>query len=161
MPGAFEGDYAEGNGRVARFNSPGNIVVTDDGTLYVADSLNHRIRQVSPGADAAATQVSTLAGSGTQGHEDGAGRNAQFDSPLGLALSGTTLYVADMNNRRIRAVNLASPENTVRTIAGDGRTGNTNGIGTAARFALPKGIAVRGSTLYVASDRLIRKLEYR
>ena len=80
---------------------------------------------------------------------------------MGLALSGNTLYVADSKNHRIRAVDLADPEKTVSTIAGNEKAGNTNGIGTAARFTEPSGIAVRGSTLYVTSEKLIRKLEYR
>ena len=125
--------------------------------LYVADAINHRIRAI----DLASTNkaVGTIAGSGTPGHADGAGTAAQFDNPTGLALSGTTLYVADASNNRIRAIDLANK--AVSDIAGDGTTGNTNGIGTAARLTRPNGIFVSGDTLYVTSRRLIRKLEYR
>ena len=128
-------------------------------TLYVADYNNHRIRAIdlaSPNKT-----VSTIAGSGKKGHSDGAGTAAQFNSPIDLAVGGTTLYVADEKNHRIRAIDLASPNKTVSTIAGDGTAGSTNGIGTAARFKNPYGIAVSGGTLYVASGALIRKLEYR
>ena len=130
-------------------------------TLYVADFSNHRIRKVTIGATAAATQVSDFAGSGTMGHTNGAAATAQFLQPAGLAVSGTTLYVADGDNHRIRAIDLAS--GTVRDIAGDGTSGSTNGIGTAARFANPTGIiAVSENTLYVSTQgSLIRKLEYR
>ena len=76
-------------------------------------------------------------------------------------VKGTPLYVADANNHRIRAIDIAS--GTVRDIAGDGTGESTNGIGTAARFANPTGIiAVSGTTLYVSTQgSLIRKLEYR
>ena len=103
--------------------------------------------------------MSTIAGSGTAGYADGAGTAAQFNGPAGLALSGNTLYIADEKNHRIRAIDITS--GTVSNIAGDGTAGSTNGIGTAARFSQPLGIAVRGSTLYVTSDTRIRKLEYR
>ena len=87
------------------------------------------------------------------------GTAAQFNGPTGLALSGTTLYVADSKNHRIRAVDITS--GTVRDIAGNGKNKSKNGIGTAAQFEFPFGIAVRGSTLYVTSGKRIRKLEYR
>ena len=153
------GGYVNGAGTSARLNNPRSIVVTGGNTLYVADFSNNRIREVLAGADAAATRVELLAGSGTPGHADGANTAAQFDGPAGLALSGNTLYVADYDNHRIRAIDLAS--GTVSDIAGDGTAGSTDGIGTAARFSTPLGISVRGSTLYVASETRIRKLEYR
>ena len=144
------GGYANGDGTTARFNSPSSIVAAGGSTLYVADTNNHRIRRVRPGASAAAAQVSDFAGSGTPGHADGAGAAAQFLQPAGLAVSGTTLYVADYNNHRIRAIDLASPNKTVSTIAGSGSKGHANGVGTAAQFNQPIGLAVSGSTLYVA-----------
>ena len=158
--GGNSGDYVEGPGSTARFNRPSDLVVS--GTkLYVADSDNHCIREIdlaSPNKT-----VITIAGScTTPEHTDGAGTTAaKFNTPVGLALSGTKLYVADFENHRIRAVDLGDPEKTVSTIAGDGTPGSTNGIGTAARLEYPNGIAARGSTLYVTSDTLIRKLEYR
>ena len=105
--------------------------------------------------------MSTLAGSGTPGHADGAGNAAQFNGPSGLAVSEDekTLYVGDYKNNRIRAIDLASA--TVRDIAGDGTRGNTDGIGSAAKIGLPSGIVVSGDTLYVTSGAQIRKLEYR
>ena len=151
------GGYADGAGDTARFKSPCGLAVSA-GTLYVADSENHRIRAI----DLASKTVSTIAGSGTLGHADGAGTAAQFNTPTDITLSGTTLYVADSKNHRIRAIDIASADKTVRTIAGDGTGESTNGIGTAARFNTPYGITVSGNTLYVATEgRRIRKLEYR
>ena len=155
--GGTIGDYVDGVGSTARFNHPSGLAVDASGTtLYVADSDNHRIRAI----DLASRRVSTLAGSGAPDHANGVGTAARFNGPAGIAVSGGTLYVADSGNHRIRAIDIAS--GTVRDIAGDGTEVNTDGIGTAARFSSPLGIAVvRGSTLYVTSRRLIRKLEYR
>ena len=142
------GGYANGDGTTARFNSPSSIVAAGGSTLYVADTNNHRIRRVRPGASAAAAQVSDFAGSGTTGHTNGAAAGARFHNPISLAVSGTTLYVADYSNHRIRAIDLAA--NTVSTIAGNGTPGHADGAGAAAQFLQPAGLAVSGTTLYVA-----------
>ena len=158
LAGSGTAGHANGTGAAARFNSPGGLAVSGD-TLYVADVSNHRIRAV----DIASGAVSDVAGSGTAGHADGAGSDARFSSPTGIAVNetGTTLYVADRGNHRIREIDIATK--TVRTIAGDGTSGTKNGLGTATRFQRPTGIAVSGSTLYVSTLNagLIRKLEYR
>ena len=150
----LDGGYVNGPGTSARLKLPRDIVAAGGNTLYVADFGNHRIRKVIAGADAAATRVSLLAGSGTQGDADGAGAAAEFDSPIGLALSGTKLYVADMNKHRIREIDLASPEYTVRTIAGNGTPGDADGPGSTARFNRPSGLALdaSGTKLYVADS---------
>ena len=151
--GGVAGGYVEGTGTSARFSFPRGIAAADAGTLYVADSANHRIREVSVGATAAATQVSTLAGSGTAGHsDDAAGTTARFDRPADLTLSGTTLYVADQNNHRIRAIDLATANKTVSTIAGSGTAGYADGADSTAQFDNPAGLAVSGTTLYVADQ---------
>ena len=156
IAGSGTAGHADGAGAAAQFKTPIGLAVSGT-TLYVADSENHRIRAVDLAS--ADKTVSTIAGSGTAGHADGAGAAAQFKTPIGLAVSGTTLYVADSENHRIRAIDITS--GTVRDIAGDGTAESTNGIGTAARFTNPTGIAVNGDTLYVTSGKLIRKLEYR
>ena len=140
--------HANGAGTAARFNGPVGLALSEDGnTLYVAEITNHRIRAI----DLASATVRDIAGS-TQGYADGAGADAQFDDPSYLAVSGTTLYVSDYKNHRIRAVDLAN--NTVSTIAGSGTAGHANGVGTAAQFNGPSGLAVSEDkkTLYVADD---------
>ena len=142
------GDAAAAGTTQARFNAPRGIAAADAGTLYVADSSNHRIRRVAIGAAAAATQVSDFAGSGAPGHANAAGTAAQFDNPVGIAIGGTTLYVSETGNQRIRAIDIAS--GAVSDLAGNGTAGYANGAGTAARFDSPGGLAVSGATLYVA-----------
>ena len=127
------------------------MALSEDGnTLYVAENTSHRIRAIDLASTA--KTVTTLAG-GTQGYADDAtGTNAQFDGPSSLAVSGTTLYVADYDNHRIRAIDLASTNKTVSTIAGSGTPGHADGVGAAAQFNGPSGLAVSEDkkTLYVA-----------
>ena len=143
------GGYADGPSASARFNFPRGAAAAGS-TLYVADNLNHLIRAIN--LMSTNKTVSTIAGSGTAGHADGAGTAARFRNPTGLAVSGTTLYVADSNNHRIRAIDLASMNKTVSTIAGSGTAGHADGTGTAAQFDNPTGLAVSGTTLYVADS---------
>ena len=154
IAGSGTAGHADGAGTAARFRNPTGLALSGT-TLYVADSGNNRIRAI----DLASMAVSTIAGSGAAGHADDVGAAAQFNFPTGIAVSGDTLYVADQNNHRIRAIDIAS--GAVRDIAGDGTPGSTDGIGTAARLTRPNGIVVSGDTLYVTSRNLIRKLEYR
>src|SRR5262249_52513014 len=87
----------------AELRSPSGLAVAADGTLYIADYFNHRIREVSPNGI-----ITTLAGSGFSGGpgsfggDDGPAGQAQFGDPWGLA-SGPdgSLYVADSTNHRI------------------------------------------------------------
>ncbi|HNH09158.1 MAG TPA: hypothetical protein PK683_11710, partial [Leptospiraceae bacterium] len=85
------------------FDSPSGLV-TDGTYLYSADKNNNVIRRISLSDGS----VSTFAGSGVQGHTDGIGTSAQFDSPEFLTTDGVFLYVADAPNNCIRRVVLAN-----------------------------------------------------
>ncbi|MEB3197804.1 MAG: carboxypeptidase regulatory-like domain-containing protein, partial [Candidatus Sericytochromatia bacterium] len=151
LAGSTEGD-SDGTGAAASFRGPFGLALAPDGTLYVADHYNHRIRKVTPeGA------VMTVAGS-TQGYADGPGTVAKFSAPEGLALAPDgTLYVADGGNLRIRKV---TADGMVSTLAGSG-FGDADGVGTAAKFAKPLGLALApDGTLYVADkfNHRIRKV---
>jgi sugar lactone lactonase YvrE len=137
---------ADGTGEAARFNYPHGIAVAGNGTVYVADTKNHSIRQISTSG-----AVTTWAGAaGQKGAGDGPNAAARFYNPAGLAIDEAgTLYVADNGNHTIRAI---EPAGGVRTLAGlAGKNGRTDGAGAVARFDTPNGIAVdaRGN-LYVA-----------
>jgi len=105
IAGTGAAGLVDGNGTVAQFSSP--IGITTDGTyLYVADSVNHNIRKITPGTTAALTTVATLAGStgSTPGTADGYGTAAKFNNPYGITTDGTNLYVAEYTNYDIRKI---------------------------------------------------------
>ncbi|MGI4870785.1 MAG: hypothetical protein ACRYFX_06340 [Janthinobacterium lividum] len=159
--------YADGLGTAAKFAYPSGIVADPSGTaLYVADANNNRIRKVDLTSGATTYgNVTTLAGS-TSGTADGLGTAAQFNSPNGVAVTsgGVALYVADVNNSRIRKVDLASGATygNVTTLAGS-TAGYIDGLGTAAKLASPSGVVIdpSGTALYVTdtSNNRIRKVD--
>jgi len=147
---------ADGLGSVARFNSPLNVALDDAGNVYVADTYNHAIRKITP-----AGMVSTLAGTaGVVGSSDGTGPAALFNTPCGVAVDAAkNVYVGDSGNRTIRKITSAG---LVSTLAGTaGVQGSTDGVGPAAQFSTPFGLAVDASGgLYVADgyNHTIRKI---
>jgi sugar lactone lactonase YvrE len=147
---------ADGTGNSARFSFPTGVAVDGAGNIYVADMWNDTIRKATPGGD-----VTTLAGlAGSTGSSDGIGSNARFYSPQGVAVDGAgNLYVADMWNSTIRKV---TPHGVVTTLAGSaGSMGSEDGVGIAARFKHPTGLAVDSSgNVYVADseNNSIRKV---
>jgi sugar lactone lactonase YvrE len=131
---------ADGTGAAARFNFPTGVAVDGAGNVFVADEFNSAIRKVTP-----AGVVTTLAGT------DGTGAAVQFALPAGVAVDGAgNLYVADQNST-IRRI---TPAAVVTTLAGTARMeGSTDGIGAAARFNRPAGVAVDSAgDLYVADE---------
>ena len=154
LAGTGSSGSANGVGTLASFNQPKGI--TTDGTnLYVADSLNHLIRQI--GIDN--RSVTTLAGSGSFGSSNGVGTSAKFKRPHGITTDGTNLYVADTNSHTIRKIGIDN--RSVTTLAGTvGSSGSANGVGTSASFYFPMGITTDGTNLYVADkdNDLIRQI---
>ena len=146
------GGSADGTGTNATFSRPSGVAVDSSGTVYVADTDNHRIRKITP-----AGVVTTLAGS-TLGSTNGTGTNAQFNAPTGVAVdSAGNVYVAEQTNHRIRRI---TPAGVVTTLAGS-TAAFANGTGTNAQFNTPYGVAVDSAgNVYVAdqSNHLIRKI---
>lgn len=131
---------------LATFNGPSGIALSPSGTLYVAEWFNSDIRQISP-----AGVVSTLAGSGAAGSDDGVGTAATFSLPVSIAIgTNGVLYVADDGNNLIRMV---TPAGVVATLAGSINAGSADGPGSTAMFNQPSGIAVdTNGNLYVADQ---------
>ena len=144
---AGESGTVDGLGATARFNGLAGLVVDAAGTLYVADTSNHIIRKVS-----AAGNVTTLAGvAGLSGNADGAVGTARFSGPIAVAVSPAgTVYVADTYNHTIRVI---APDGTTSTLAGlAGNSGNGDGVGSAARFSFPSGIAYNPAGFLIVAD---------
>lgn len=136
----FAGDspgYRDGSLWEARFCGPNALALGADGSLYVADSRNHRIRCISPDR-----KVTTIAGGGTPdgagGRADGAAEAARFRFPSGVAvLPDGSLLIADTGNHRICRLT----DGQVTTVAG-GDAGKADGVGARARFRSPGPITV-------------------
>ena len=143
--------YQNGAGSVAKFNYPYGLDLDASGNVYVADALNHRIRKVTP-----AGAVSTFAGptgvvSGTADFVDSVTpSDARFNTPQGLVISGSSVYVADRLNNRIRKI--ATTTDASGLVAGEVST--LAGDGTAALFLSPSSLATSsdGTRLYVADE---------
>lgn len=116
---SYKGDGGKLAG--ATFNGMHNCAVTPNGDLYIADSWNHCVRKV----DAATEVISTIAGTGQKGFsgDGGPATMAMFDFVMCVTLNSTNdvLHIADLNNYRIRAVDLKS--GLVTTVAGNGKKG--------------------------------------
>lgn len=100
---------------------PSKLLVTPQGRLYVADTGNHRVLELSFDPDKLSAKVERVFGSGRPGLQDGPAAQAAFHHPRGLAVSGDRLYVADSGNHAVRAIDLAGE--MVRTVAGTGERG--------------------------------------
>jgi sugar lactone lactonase YvrE len=170
----FAGDG--GPAKQARFNLPrgqmghpaAHIALDARGALYLADTLNHRIRKI----DLTADSVTTVAGDGIRGAsgDGGPARLARLAEPVDVTLGlDGALFIADTDNDCVRRV---SPDGLITTVAGrcaacdrqqadpacrcsstDGACLGDNGPATAARLRRPFGIALdRAGNLYIADS---------
>jgi len=146
----------DGPGLSANFNGIWGVVCDGNGSLYIADTYSNKIRKISTDGT-----VSTFAGTGAQGNNDGAGISATFSLPFGIAIDKDgNLYVSDFGTNNIRKI---TPAGIVSTLAGSiyGTTGSDDGAGTAATFNHPVGVATDvNSNIYVADagNNKIRKI---
>ncbi|SFD38451.1 NHL repeat-containing protein [Paracidovorax konjaci] len=134
----------------AQLNFSYGVAADAAGALYIVDSGNHRVRRV----DAAGTIV-TVAGTGVAGYggDGGPAVAAQLNEPRGIAVDAAgNLYVADLNNHRIRRVDAGG---TITTVAGTGAAGfsGDGGAATAAQLNSPFGVATDGAgRIYIADS---------
>jgi len=142
---------ADGTGAAARFSFPFGIALPqDDSFALITDSSNYTIRKLV----LASGEVTTLAGAaGQAGSADGVGAAARLKFPYGIAVSadGAVAVLADNSNYTVRRLDVAT--GTVTTLAGQvGQPGSADGVGSAARFNGPQGVALTadGRTAIIA-----------
>jgi serine/threonine-protein kinase len=154
LAGSGSQGSANGTGTAASFYQPTGITVDTAGNVYVADYRNNLIRKIN-----SAGLVTTFVGTLSPGSANGTGTYASFFQPTGVAVDVSgNVYIADNGNNLIREI---SPAGVVTTMAGNGTVGFVNGIGSAASFSGPQGIAVDVSgNVYVADygNNLIREI---
>lgn len=138
--------FADGVGVAALFSNPSAIAVDSKGNIYVGDINNHAIRKITSGVT-----VTTIAGNRIA--------TTQVGNPLAFAVDGSdNLYIADGTGRVLR---LLSATNILNTLVGTtGVSGYVEGVGTAAQFNQPAGVAVFGGNIFVSDygNNRIRKI---
>ncbi len=151
--GSGERGFADGAYGAATFNKPQGMALRN-GVLYVADTENHAIRAV----DLAAKSVTTLAGTGKQGHarlpfgSRAPGRSTDLGSPWDLAFGADgVLYIAMAGPHQIWAM-YPDEAHSVGPVVGDGREAALNGTLAASRLAQPSGLFYRDDVLYFADS---------
>jgi hypothetical protein len=150
--------HDDGTGLSARFTFPNAVASDGAGNLFVVDTNNHTIRSIV----VATAAVTTLAGSpGASGSADGTGPAARFSYPGSVVADRTgNLFVADTFNNTIRKIVIATA--AVTTLAGSAtKSGSNDGIGAAARFYVPQGMAIDDSGNLMVADsanNAIRKI---
>ena len=140
----------DGDLSVAEFSGPTGVAVGSGGRIFIADTYNDRIRVIEDG------KVSTIAG-GSRGFKDGAGEEAMFDTPTGVAIWGDRVLVADTGNGRIRVI---ENNGVVWTLAGTSASGIQDGLLSAARLFRPTSIAVDpAGSIYFTDGNSIRRID--
>ena len=143
----------------AQLNFPSGIAVDGVGDLYIADTYNNVVREVTLNG-----VIATAAGNGTESlfHESGPATSVGLDEPLGVAVDGAgDFYIADSNQEVIEKV---TPGGMLTTVVGDGESygyGGDGGPATSATFDQPTSLAVDGAgNLYISDsgNQLIRKV---
>ena len=161
----FAGTGAAGNGgdggpaAQAQLNIPQGLAVDSAGNVYIADTLNNRVRRVN--ADGT---ITTVAGTGEAGYtgDGNPGRRAKLNFPTGLAIGfGDTLFIADTGNNVIRQL---GADGAIHTVAGTGEAGYRGDAGSALDAVLhaPGGLAFDGEgNLYIADtlNQRVRRVD--
>jgi sugar lactone lactonase YvrE len=146
----FSGD--NGPATSAQLWYPQGVAVDSAGNLYIADTLDNRIREVSNGV------ITTVAGGGTCcfSGDNGPATSAQLYNPEGVAVdSAGNVYIADSNNYRVRKVS----NGVIATVAGNGTrnldpgSSGSNGPAVSVQLSSPEGVAVDSAgNLYIADS---------
>ncbi len=155
IAGASRTFYGEGvPASEALVNGPRATLAAPDGSIYVSDTYNHRVRRID-----SAGLIHTVAGTGepTFGGDGGPATKAALFMPYGLAMgSDGSLYIADSGNNRVRKV---AKDGTISTVAGDGFAGlaGDGGSGTKAILNNPTFVALDSKdNLYILDSGNLR-----
>jgi streptogramin lyase len=141
---AGEAGFVNANGANARFSRPYGMALLSDGSILVADQNNNVLRRVTMSGD-----VSTFAGTGVEGVQNGPVASSTFDHPGDVTVAGSTVYVSDHDNHVIRKI----AAGIVSTVAGNGNAGFVDSANNLLdEFFGMEGIAVTpdGSALWIA-----------
>jgi NHL repeat/Bacterial Ig domain len=138
---------------LANQSFPYAIASDTSGNIYFTEPFYNVVRRISSGG-----VVSTFAGTGAMGANDGPVGTATFNDPEGLAVdSSGNVYVADSGNHKIRKIDTAG---NVTTFSGTGAVGSNDGAFNVARFEGPVGMAFDGNgNLIVTSNNRIRRID--
>lgn len=151
LAGNGSAGFTDGQGASASFNLPYSIDVDSEGNIYVADQGNRAIRKITPNG-----AVTTIAGNGSVGLENGPGEDAEFGTTMrGIAVDdNNNVYVSDTSNQVIRMLINTDNDYDVITLAGiAGNAGYMDGNGSIAQFFNPAGITyTSNNTLYVTEE---------
>ena len=141
-----------GTGSAARFYRPSAVAVDSAGNVFVADTMNHTIRRITPAG--AVTTFSGLAGDGRT--INGTGTAARFNWPAGIAVAPNGMIYVTEAGEAIRRI---TPAGVVTTFAGNtGETGSTDGTGSAPRFYNPHHLATDAAGNVFVADTLNRTI---
>ncbi len=152
IAGSSAGYLDHATGTSAQFLLPRGIAYASD-KLYVADQSANAIRMIdlaTPG-----NPVTTIAGAhptATAGNLDGIGLAARFNTPTGLAIDGTTLYISDFSNHLIKAMNLTTSAVTALAGSHPSTVAYSDGHGLNGRLLNPITLALASTKLFIGTS---------
>ncbi|MFI0810733.1 NHL domain-containing thioredoxin family protein [Streptomyces echinatus] len=142
--------FADGGPREASFNEPQGLALLDDGSVVVADTVNHALRRLDP----ASGEVTTLAGTGRQWWQgsatSGPAREVDLSSPWDVALFAGKVWIAMAGVHQLWTYDLVT--RTVAVAAGTTNEGLVDGPAAEAWFAQPSGLAATADRLWLADS---------
>ncbi|MFD8806672.1 thioredoxin-like domain-containing protein [Streptomyces sp. NPDC059597] len=148
--GSGDRGLADGGAAQASFNEPQGLALLDDGTVVVADTVNHALRRL----DLATGEVTTLAGTGKQWMQgnptSGPARETALSSPWDVAVFGGKVWIAMAGVHQLWTYDPRA--GTVEVAAGTTNEGLVDGPGTEAWFAQPSGLAATEDRLWLADS---------